>query len=371
MLGCPKSGALFEVLVKSLRLHLPAVGGKTADMLNDRTARRYYAGGDISEEARLDLCLSAVNAAEHAGYLDGFELPIPPAAPPRNKYLAGALFEWLAAWNLTYVAATAARGALTRDAAFAIARLAALHFGLPVAALMNLCGVGEGARGTGVGDDFIVLAPGETPLRSLLKYLQDPSVARLPRLDLDTESDPEHPIATWVIPEPKPQLEPEQLADELGLDETTVRKWGREAHLPHPESVEQLVRHFATTDAEATKLRRWLRVQLALIDVERRLAGPLGHPRAREVLAAFVGVACFPRAILQRGVRRQAFLADVRDMFERGAASPAGQWVLDMFELGMPLMDVPPTPLKPERWLDDVRAVRAGTVKDRLSEVLG
>ena len=41
-----------------------------------------------------------------------------------------------------------------------------------------------------------------------------------------------------------------------------------------------------------------------------------------------------------------------------------------MFELGMPLMEVPPVPLKPARWLDDVRAVRDGSVGDRLSRYL-
>ena len=376
ILSCPKSGALFEALVKSLRLHLPTVGGEAADLLGSeygRTARRYYAGGDVSEEARLNLCLSAVNAAEHAGYLDGFESPVPgPAAPPRrNEYLAGVLFEWLGAWDSTYVAAAAARGPLSRDAAFAVARLAALHFGLPVAALMNLCGGGQGAEGKGVGDDFIVVAPGKTPLRSLLKYLQDPSVARLPQLELDPGPDPEHPIAKWVTPQSKPQLGPERLADELDLDETTVRKWGREGHLPSPDSVERLIGHFTETEAEATKLRRWLHVQLALVHIEWRLAAALGHPHAREVVAAFVQVACLPRDLFEYGLPRQAFLAGQREMLERGAASPAGQRAMDIFELGMPLMDLPPAPLKPERWLDAVRAVRAGTVKDRLAHVLG
>jgi hypothetical protein len=369
---CPKSGAVLEVLVKSLRLHLPAVGGKAADLLGGRTARRYCAGGEVSEQARRDLCLSAANAAGDAGYLDGFELPVQgPTEPPRNTYLAGVLSDWLGAWDSTYGAFAAARGALSADAAFAIARPAALDFGLPVAALMNLCGVRESAECMGAGDDVIAVAPGETPLRSLLKYLQDPSVARLPRLELDTETDPEHPVATWVIPKPRPQLEPEQLADELGLDETTVQKWGREEHLPSPKNVERLVVHFAGPGAGAAKLRRWLRVQLALVDVGRRLAAALGHPRAREVMAAFVQVACLPPDLFKYGVPHDVFLAGQRDMLERGAASPAGRRALEMFELGMPLMDIPPTPLKPERWLDDVRAVRAGTVNERLVAALG
>lgn len=373
---CPHSGKVFELLVKSLCLHLPAVGGRAAEMLGSdnhgRHARRFYRGDRVSEQARRDLVRSAVEAADHAGLLAGFDLPrrgSDPRVEPK-AYLAGVVCDWLSAWDAVYVRAAAGHDGLPPEAAgFAIGRQAALDIGVRAAALLHLCGIESG--------EYLVLALGPTPLASLLRYLQDPSVAQLPRLEMtplpagaDTPGDGEFEVS-WVDPTPAADvLSPERLADEVGLHETTLAKWRQGAYLPSPDSVECLVQQFAKRQVDQAPLRRWLRVQLALIDVEQRLAATIGAAFSRQLVAAFLELACFPRDFYWQGLSPDEFLLGQVEALEHGVSSELGKWALQMFELGLPLMQIPPAPLAPEVWSDDAQAARAGRVAGRIAAAL-
>lgn len=373
---CPHSGQVFRLLVQSLGLHLPPVGGRAAEMLGSgkhgRHARRFYAGGRVSEQARRDLVHYAVEAAHHAGLFAGFDPPRRGSDPqPEPKaYLARVVCDWLSAWDSVYFAAATGHHGLRPEAAgFAIGRQAALDIGVRAAALLHLCGV--------EGRDFLVLALGPTPLRSLLRYLQDPSVAQLPRLELtplpvgaDAPGEGAFEVS-WAEPTPAADvLSPERLADELELDETTLAKWRQGAHLPSPESVECLVQHFAEPPAGQAPLRRWLRVQLALIDVEQRLAATIGAAFTRQLVAAFLELACFPRDFYWQGLSRDEFLLGQVEALEHGVSSELGKWALEMFELSLPLTQIFPPTLAPEVWSDDVQAARAGRVAGRLAAAL-
>lgn len=145
---CPTSGQMLGALVSAFRLHIPSVGGPSAEFLGSGNAgkrsRDYFEGKWVPEVTRDEICAWVVQAIVHSKILPEFLLPtaLSGERPETEKSLRIALFTWLQIWDGAYMASAARwpRADLAL-AGFVMGRQVVIDLALRWGAVCQLCGI--------------------------------------------------------------------------------------------------------------------------------------------------------------------------------------------------------------------------------------
>lgn len=330
---CPTSGILLGALVDAFQLGDPDVGGPAAarigsDATKARNARRYFDGEETPHETRQEYCRIVARAAIHAGLLDGIA-QFGGTAGRGDEALADMLFHWLCLWDHRYRRAAAGWPHPPRSlSGYLIGRHVVIDLALRAAALMHLAGFSN-------PEVVTLCAPAEQPGRSVLEVLMEESGRRLTR---------------------------EALANEVGVDITTVGGWIDHTAVPREENLRALARTFATPTCAERRLLRWLRIQYAAIRIVLGLRRAVGDLWARELLFAFGAFVdwlltfhtVFPGS-------RAAFMTIQRDILLQGVDHPTSPAALAALRDRLPIYEC-----LPPGWVDELTAAEHGAEEQRL-----
>lgn len=327
-LECPTSGVLLGAFVKAFSLDDPQVGGQHAakhlgsEPSLGRGAREQFRGGWV------DICAKVVEAAIHSGLLEGLRLPPQPNGKPmaNEPFLSGLLAHWLDEWDRVYVQGSSGwPHPPLQLGGFVLGRQLVIDLALRVAALLQLMDMRVPAA-------VIPFAGDERPGRSLIDSLMDRTGRTFTR---------------------------EALADEVGVEKSTVDDWIDKNTVPRQTTIRRLADVFGAGKHDIRALLRYLRVQFGLIALRNRLAESLGARWTRELFAAW---ACFVQWTLamhaESKLPRAHFLIGQMDSLVLGARAELNYWVLNTW-------------LKTEEdrgWIDDIDAAQKRGAAHRLQQ---